>query len=216
LNGQIKAGGKMKTSLVLLMTLVSLSAWAEDLAGHYVLEDVMEVGSELLLKTDGRFEYMLAYGAADYWAKGTWRHEKDQVILNSDGKKEAPFKFLRSEVGKPGRICVWVKGENGQGAEDINVVLQAGAQHFEAATTSEGAAEFPDVAGASAVFFEVRVYSIEAGPFNIDPSNKDFYFEINGDAITQVLFKYQPLDIDGKALVMKYWNEQSPIRYERQ
>jgi hypothetical protein len=62
----------------------------------------------------------------------------------------------------------------------------------------------------------VRVYSIEAGPFNIDPSNKDFYFEINGDAITQVLFKYEPLDIDGKALVMKYWNEQSPIRYEKQ
>jgi hypothetical protein len=92
-------------------------------------------------------------GAADYWAKGTWRHEKEQVILNSDGKKEAPFKFLRSEVGKPGRIRVWVKGENGQGAEHINVVLQAGAQHFEAATTSEGAAEFPDVAGASAVFF---------------------------------------------------------------
>jgi hypothetical protein len=73
-------------------------------------------------------------GAADYWAKGTWRHEKEQVI-------------------QPGRIRVWVKGENGQGAEHINVVLQAGAQHFEAATTSEGAAEFPDVAGASAVFF---------------------------------------------------------------
>jgi hypothetical protein len=61
----------MKTSLVLLMALVSLSAWAEDLAGHYVLKDVMEVGSELLLKPGSHFEYMLAYGGADYWAKGT-------------------------------------------------------------------------------------------------------------------------------------------------
>jgi hypothetical protein len=79
-----------------MTALVSLSAWAEDLAGHYVLKDVMEVGSELLLKPDGHFEYMLAYGAADYWAKGTWRHEKEQVILNSDGKKEAPFKAVGS------------------------------------------------------------------------------------------------------------------------
>jgi hypothetical protein len=35
------------------------------LAGHYYLQGVMEVGSELLLKADGRFEYMLAYGALD-------------------------------------------------------------------------------------------------------------------------------------------------------
>ncbi|TGV77628.1 hypothetical protein EN788_67460, partial [Mesorhizobium sp. M2D.F.Ca.ET.145.01.1.1] len=33
------------------------------LAGHYYLRGVMEVGSELLLKKDGSFEFMLAYGA---------------------------------------------------------------------------------------------------------------------------------------------------------
>ena len=75
---------------------------------------------------------------------------------------------------------------------------------------------FPDVANARAVSFEVRVYSIEAGPFKIDPSHKDFYFEINGDAISQVLLKDERLAIDGKDLVMKYWNEEQPIRYKRQ
>jgi hypothetical protein len=55
-------------------------------------------------------------------------------------------------------------------------------QHFEATTTSDGAAVFPDVANARAVPFEVRVCAIEAGPFKINPSHKDFYFEINGDA----------------------------------
>ena len=29
-------------------------------------------------------------------------------------------------------------------------------------------------------------------------------------------FKDERLAIDGKDLVMKYWNEQSPIRYEKQ
>lgn len=99
---------KVKTALVLLMALAALTARGEDLAGHYILQGVIEVGSELLLKSDGSFEYMLAYGAADYWAKGTWRHENNSVLLTSAGRKEAPFRLLRSELGKPGKICVWV------------------------------------------------------------------------------------------------------------
>jgi hypothetical protein len=207
---------KMETALVSLMALAALTARGEDLAGHYILQGVTEVGSELSLKSDGSFEYMLAYGAADYWAKGTWRHENNSVVLNSAGRKEAPFRLLRSEAGKPGRIRVWVINKNGHGVENIQVALQAANQHFDATTTSDGAAVFPDVANARAVSFEVRVYSIEAGPFKIDPSHKDFYFEINGDAISQVLFKDEQLAIDGKDLVMKYWNEEQPIRYKRQ
>jgi hypothetical protein len=208
--------GKVKTSLVSLMALAMLTARGEDLAGHYVLKDVMEVGSELLLASDGGFEYTLAYGAADYWAKGTWRRKDNSVVLNSAGRKEAPFRFLRSEAGRPGKICVWVLGKNGHGVENIQVALQTVDQHFEATTTSDGAAAFPGVAHARAVAFEVPVYSIKAGPFEIKPSDNDFYFEINGDAITQVLFKDEELAIDGKDLVMKYWNEEQPMRYEKQ
>lgn len=193
-----------------------LTARGEDLAGNYVLQGVMEVGSELLLKPDGSFEYMLAYGAADYWAKGTWRHESNCVVLNSAGKKEAPFRLLRSEAGKPGRICVWVTGKNCHGVENIQVALHAADQHFEATTNSDGAAEFPGVANAGAVAFEVPVYSIKAGPFEINPSHNDFYFEINGDAIAQVLFKDERLVIDGKDLVMKHWKAEQPMRYEKQ
>jgi hypothetical protein len=194
---------KVKAVLVSLMALVALTASAEDLTGDYILQGVMEVGSELLLKSDGNFEYMLAYGAADYWAKGTWRHENNCVVLNSAGRKEAPFRLLRSEAGKPGRICVWVIGKNGHGVENIQVALQAADQNFEATTNSDGAAEFPNAADARAVAFEVRVYSVKAGPFVVDPSHNDFYFEINGDAITQVLFTDEQLTIDGKDLVMK-------------
>ena len=150
---------KVKTELVFLIALAALTARGEDLAGHYVLQGVMEVGSELLLKSDGSFEYMLAYGAADYWAEGTWRHEYNCVVLNSAGKKEALFRLLRSEASKPGRICVWVIGKNGHGVENIQVALQAADQHFEATTNSDGAAEFPGVANAGAVAFEVRVQS---------------------------------------------------------
>lgn len=207
----------MRTAIVwLVMALAATIAWGDDLAGHYVLRGVMEVGSELELKPDGTFEYMLAYGAADYWAKGTWRHEGNAVILQSAGKEEAPFRLVRSEAGKPGRIRVWVTGKNGQGVEHIQVHLLAGDKPLEATTTSEGAAVFPDVAEARAVAFEVRVYSLQAGPYKIDPSNKDFYFEINGDAIQQVFFKNEPLAIDGTSLVMKHGEDPQPMRYEKE
>jgi hypothetical protein len=53
-------------ALLSLIALAALTARGEeDLAGHYILQGVMEVGSELPLKSDGNFEYMLAYGAAD-------------------------------------------------------------------------------------------------------------------------------------------------------
>jgi hypothetical protein len=206
----------MRTAFLLFMALTALAARADDLAGHYVLHGVMEVGSELWLQPDGSFEYMLAYGAADYWARGTWSHDGNAVVLNSAGKEEALFLLLRSEAGKAGRIRVWVMGKNGHGVANIKVGLQTAGEPLEATTDSDGAAVFPDVASAHAVTFEVRVYSVEAGPFSIDPAKKDFYFEINGDAIQQVLFKNERLTIDGKALVMTHWKEGPTMRYVKE
>src|SRR5260370_38287885 len=120
-----------------MLALAMLTARGEDLAGHYVLQGVMEVGSELLLKSDGSFEYMLAYGAADYWAKGTWRHKDDSVVLTSADWKEAAFRFLRSETGKPGKICVCVLGKDGHGGRKIYVGLQRVDENFTRARSSE-------------------------------------------------------------------------------
>lgn len=41
----------------------------------------MEVGSELLLQADGRFEYMLAYGALDEYATGCWSRDGQTLTL---------------------------------------------------------------------------------------------------------------------------------------
>lgn len=206
----------MKTVVVAFLLLFGLPALAQDASGDYVLQGVMEVGSELMLKPDGTFEYMLAYGAADYWAKGTWKQEGQAVVLHSNGKDEAPFRLTKSDPGKAGRIRVWVIGKNGKGIANIHVGLQAGKEHFEANTDSDGAAVFPATNKPSAVSFEVRVYSLEAGPFEVNSADRDFYFEINGDAIRQVLFKDEPLAIEGNALIMKHGDSPTPMRYVKQ
>lgn len=202
--------------LPLCLLSASLPAIAQDPAGHYVLQGVMEVGSELMLKPDGTFEYMLAYGAADYWSKGTWKKDGNAVVLHSTGKEEPPFKLLRSEAGKPGRIKVWVLGQNGKGVPNIHVGLAAGDKKLEATTDSDGVAVFPDAPHAHAVYFEVRVYQLEAGPFEIDPARKDFFFEINGQTITQVFFKDEHLAIDEEGLVMLHWDPDKPMHYVKE
>ncbi|HEX9169561.1 MAG TPA: hypothetical protein VF886_11650 [Roseiarcus sp.] len=71
------------------------------LAGHYYLRGVMEVGSELLLHADGRFEYMLAYGALDELASGCWTRNGGVVTLNVrkfENSMEDPMKFGRLEL----------------------------------------------------------------------------------------------------------------------
>jgi hypothetical protein len=209
----------MKVAAVVVLSLAALTAWGQDVAGHYVLRGVMEVGSELLLKPDGKFEFMLAYGAADYWAKGTWSRDGNAVVLHSTGKEEEPFRFLRSEAGKPGRIRVFVLGHDGKGVDNIHVYLFAGdktQEPREVMTDSDGAATFPDDPKAHAVAFEVRVYQVATQPFEIDIKNKDFYYEINGEAITQVFFKDERLAIDGTTLVMKHGDPDKPMRYEKE
>jgi hypothetical protein len=62
----------------------------------------------------------------------------------------------------------------------------------------------------------VRVYSLQAGPYDVNPDHRDFYFEINGDTITQVFFKDEPLAIEGKALIMKHGGSPQPMRYVKE
>lgn len=201
-----------------LMLVVALSASvlsAAEPAGHYVLEGVMEVGSELLLKPDGKFEYMLAYGAADYSASGTWRLDGDAVVLNSAGVAGPPFRLVRSAATKAGEVRVSVQAPNGRGVEHIEVVLQTSGGELRGKTDSKGLAVFPDAREARSAILQVRVYQLEAGPYELNAANNDFTFEIDGDAITRVQFKNERLPIDGKFLELRYWNKDRAMRYRR-
>lgn len=97
---------------LLSLSIPAVAADQAALAGHYYLQGVTEVGSELLLKKDGRFEWMLSYGAVDQQASGDWRVAGDAVTLVSgNGGKEPQFRvFDESEMNikKPAAAGQWV------------------------------------------------------------------------------------------------------------
>ncbi len=78
------------------------------LAATYELRGVMEVGSAIRLHRDGRFEYMMTYGAADEVAEGCWKRAGETVVLttsrmrnNHGGRK---FKQLKLKLNSSGGL----------------------------------------------------------------------------------------------------------------
>lgn len=67
---------------------------AIDAGGHFYLGGVTEVGSELRLHPDGRFEWVLMYGALDQAASGRWRRDGHHVVLEAaPGASQAPTRL---------------------------------------------------------------------------------------------------------------------------
>lgn len=84
------------------------------LAGHYYLNGVMEVGSELLLRPNGSFEFMLAYGANDQYGKGCWVKRGMTVEVIPAGRSAASRRHTPDDRGfgglvltVSGRSLVW-------------------------------------------------------------------------------------------------------------
>ena len=97
------------------------------LAGHYYLEGIMETGSELLLRDDGRFQWYFTYGALDLAAEGRWQREGADIVLRPDVFQAPPqypeteFKRMQLRVDGKDLVPAWPWEE---GAERGRYVLE--------------------------------------------------------------------------------------------
>ena len=97
---------------------VSKSAAPQRLPGHYYLQGVREVGSELVLSEDGSFDYLMSYGAVDISASGAWRSDGKQVTwtrrCSRSRRWRACARRRAGPAGKSDRARV-LPGQAGQG-----------------------------------------------------------------------------------------------------
>lgn len=121
---------------------------ADGLAGHYYLEGGRsEVGSELLLRKDGTFEWALMYGAVDQGARGTWAKKDDRVVLTPARAEEPVFRVFREDDYKarepvePGRwiAMLSVPGLGPLGAVEVRFEARSG-KTASAVSEEDGAA----------------------------------------------------------------------------
>lgn len=94
----------------------------ERFAGHYYLEGVREVGSEILLRPNGTFEFRLASGALDESGAGSWTVVDGDVVLQSAGVAHPPTVTLHASSGvATNSIRVVVSDTHGQPVNGIEV-----------------------------------------------------------------------------------------------
>ena len=188
------------------------------MTGHYYLKGMMEVGSELLLRPDGKFEFMLTNGAADYWGRGTWKAVDGAVVLTSDPSNHgAPFVLVKSEAGKAGETRVKLVGPEGHVAPNFDLwFLVPGTKGVAGRTDFDGMAVFPSSAEKRAIVWTVPMYDYQSPPFGLSPEKHDFTFEISREGmigLMEVPFKDERLRIDNGALIMKRDPEATEARY---
>lgn len=89
---------RMPVALLPLAVFLAAPAFAQasGRAGHYYLRGVMETGSELLLRPDGRFQWYLVYGALDLFTEGRWDERDGAVTLTSEKTKDVPQPGFRT------------------------------------------------------------------------------------------------------------------------
>lgn len=221
------------TSLLLALCVAAPAAAQRpdpSFAGHYYLNGVMETGSELLLKPDGRFEWMMVYGALDQAASGKWHRAGDRVILQTDAATSAPkFRPFTTEefahhppaapggwtvaVGVPDRgplAGVEVRFEGADGRQDSRVTGDDGLATLSASGRPWKRVALRRKAGDAWQTFEL--------PAAWAAERFAAYFVEGASAGGQPPFDTLRLRIDGKALVPAWpWEggkEQG--RYERE
>ena len=75
----------------------------------------------MILKADGRFEFVFIYGAADFWGGGKWKMNGSAVELHSDAPPTKGFLLKKSaKTAFPG-LKITVMGANGRGVANIDI-----------------------------------------------------------------------------------------------
>jgi len=190
---------------------------ASDLSGVYSVEGIREMASAFHLKPDQTFEFHLTYGAADYWAKGSWKRDGDAIVLTTPGNAAPPFRLIESKK-KPGTgdaIRIRVQGANGRGVPNIRVhAIGADGQPFASAQTdSSGTAHFDPRKPFAACVFEIQVYQFESEPFPLKKGDDDFTFALNGEEIMQVRFANERVRLTETGFELRHFNPDRPMHY---
>ena len=110
-------------TLFLSVLLVATPAAAQDssFVGEYSLAEGPDVGGGLLIRNDGRFQYMLAAGALDERAEGRWEMRGESICLTTDPKPVPPAMekgpLIEVEGAVPTLLVTWPNGEGVPGVD---------------------------------------------------------------------------------------------------
>jgi hypothetical protein len=180
---------------------------ALDPVGRYRLTGEHDVASELIVGRDGHFEYALAAGALDEYAKGRWTRVGRQIRLTTM-PKPVPPSFAAGPAKKTADAplvlhVLWPDGRDAVGTDlkiefatgDPLVTYVGGPDRW---TMPEGETRRP-----VAVVVALAMFGFVSPRFPIDAARaNDLTFVITPHDLGKIDFEAFPLDVEPGRLVM--------------
>jgi hypothetical protein len=176
----------------------------------------MEVGTELRLEPNGRYQYYLSYGALDEISEGTWAADGDAIVLTSDPFKAPAFELVGRTPGKASTLSVTLDVPRRMQVEYFSALLlmpdhTATEAHFEAATL-----RIP-VTGANhptGFVLGLEIFDVMSQPYDIPPNTRSMHFRFVPNELGKVAFDHTRLKRDGDTLALERFGR--TLRYRKE
>lgn len=166
----------------------------------------MEMGVGLRLQPDGRFDYMLAYGALDESASGRWSNDGDTVYLTSDPVTPPKFSFIGQQPASDGKTHLLLDLPRGWTRQylDAEVGLADGRVAGGQLSDESDVIQLAPQDKPLSLRLRLGVYDIESDAFRLDGSTAStIHVRFDPNDLGKVAFARTPLHIVGKTLTFE-------------
>ena len=165
-----------------------------------------EVGSELRLEANGRYQYYLSYGALDEMSQGTWAADAGGLILTSDPVKPPVLELLDAKTGKRKELVVSLDVPKGMDAQYFSAfALQPDGTIAEVQFPADGPLRIPLAPGKapSKIAVALSVYQLASQPYDLSSGKHARHFRFLQNDLGKVAFDHHRLTRDGDAFVLQ-------------
>lgn len=164
----------------------------------------MEVAAGLELGADGRFRFMLSYGALDEEAAGRWRVENGQVLLTSDPVTPPRFVLVDRRAGSGGGLRIGLATPEGMSPQYFKVeARRADGSVAERQFGEDGLLELEPGDRPTAVVVTLPIFDLSSDPVAVTGApGGELRFRFEPHDLGRIAFARTPLRIDHGDLLL--------------
>jgi hypothetical protein len=187
-----------------------------DLAGTY-RGNQMEVGTELRLEANGRFEYYLSYGALDEMSEGTWSLDGEAILLSSDPFRAPAFELVGSKRGKAATLDVSLEAPKQMPLQYFSALILRSDHTTTEGRFDEGHLRIPLTGANRATSFVLglEIFSVMSEPHDIPPDTRTMHFRFVPNELGKVAFAHKRLPREGEDLLLERYGRMLRFHKER-
>lgn len=199
-----------------LFLLAAPASIPASLAGYYESRQ-MEVAGGLDLKPNGKFRYVLSYGAVDEQGEGDWTSDGKTVRLTSNPMPRAPsFELVRDDPAPKGQVWMTFDKSSFNWTGRVDAMATALGMNGKGLVTASSGDGRVDSGGRTLTSIEplVPIYAIPGGAVRLSPERGHrLLFRFHPNDLGRPMFKGQLLTSNGSALLLDRYD--TVIRFLR-